>query len=942
MATFYGTSANNSLTGGTNADKLYGYDGNDTLSGGGDNDLLNGGAGSDSMIGGAGDDTYIIDDVADVVVETAGQGRDLANIYVTNYTLSGTSVENIRMYNGSVSLVANDENNTIRGNDANNVISSGKGTDYVYAGNGNDTVYGGDDRDFLYGESGSDYLAGELGNDKLSGGDGNDTLIGGDGDDNLSGEAGNDSMIGGIGNDIYYVDSLSDVVVELASEGYDTVYTDVSFTATAIDVERVFYMNSSAGGMVIGNTANNQLGGSGANDTLDGGAGNDVLNGGAGNDSMVGGLGNDTYYVDSAGDSVKENAGEGLDTIISSISYTLSDLAGLVVENLKLSGEAVINATGNSLNNTLTGNSGNNKLYGLIGNDILDGQAGADTMEGGAGNDQYYVDSTGDVVVENPGEGNDRIYSYVNYTIPVNVENFVMLGQSGLTVVGNASNNYILGNVGNNTINGGAGKDTMLGGAGDDYYVVDNTGDVVTENAFEGFDTVFANTSYTLPTNVERLIVASTVLQLTGNTLDNALTGNSQANTITALDGNDTLDGGVGADTMYGGIGDDVYYVDNAGDKVTDTSGTDTVYSSISYTLPTPAEIENLVLIGGANISGTGNSLNNMITGNSGKNTLDGAAGSDTMTGGDNDDVYYVDVSTDVVKELAGEGVDTVYTSVAAYNYTLGNDVENLVFNSSAVVAGTGNALDNIITGNTGNDNISGLDGNDILDGGSGADTLSGGNGADILKGGAGVNSMIGGDGDDQYYVDNGTDVIVEAATVGSGSDILYSSVTFTVPANVEQMVLTGTSALNGTGTNNAETITGNTGNNNLSGLDGNDVLSGGDGADTLSGGNGNDNLLGGNGNDSLVGGAGDDILNGGDGDDNMAGGDGNDSYYLEAPADVVSETGTVSSTSDTVYSNFNTGLGGNRDVDGDGNNDLDKTGLTNVENITLLEGGSA
>ncbi|MFX5701049.1 type I secretion protein, partial [Acinetobacter baumannii] len=132
-----------------------------------------------------------------------------------------------------------------------------------------------------------------------------------------------------------------------------------------------------------GNALNNVLIGNSAINTLTAGVGDDYLDGGAGADKLLGGIGNDTYVIDNTGDIVTENAGEGIDTVLSSITYTLSSN----LENLTLTGSTAINATGNTLNNTLTGNSGVNALNGGAGNDILDGQGGNDQLTGGTGID---------------------------------------------------------------------------------------------------------------------------------------------------------------------------------------------------------------------------------------------------------------------------------------------------------------------------------------------------------------------------------------------------------------------------------------------------------------------------------------------------------------------------------------------------------------------------
>ena len=147
-----------------------------------------------------------------------------------------------------------------------------------------------------------------------------------------------------------------------------------------------------AGQHIIGS---NVVTGGAGDDMLIGGAGDDVIDGKTGADTMSGGLGDDTYVVDNVGDVVLENAGEGKDTIVSSVSYTLA--AG--VENLTLTGNSAINGTGNELDNVLIGNGADNILTG------------------GAGNDTYVVDSVSDVIIENAGEGTDKVESAITYTL---------------------------------------------------------------------------------------------------------------------------------------------------------------------------------------------------------------------------------------------------------------------------------------------------------------------------------------------------------------------------------------------------------------------------------------------------------------------------------------------------------------------------------------------
>ena len=205
------------------------------------------------------------------------------------------------------------------------------------------------------------------------------------------------------------------------------------------------------------------------------------------------------------------------------------------------------------------------------------------------------------------------------------------------------------------------------------------------------------------------------------------------------------------------------------------------------------------------------------------------------MSGGSGNDRFVVDSTSDTVIENLGEGTDLIYSY--ATNFTAPSNVENLYLSGSSNINGTGNTLSNTITGNSGNNTLNGGDADDVLIGNAGNDTLNGGNGND---------NMSGGSGDDIYYVNSNSDTVNEGPS--SGTDLIYSSATnFAASNNVENLTLTGSSNINGTG-NTLNTITGNSGNNTLNGGDADDVLIGNAGNDTLNGGNGNDTLNGGNG----------------------------------------------------------------------------------------------
>jgi uncharacterized protein (TIGR01370 family) len=251
---------------------------------------------------------------------------------------------------------------------------------------------------------------------------------------------------------------------------------------------------------------------------------------------------------------------------------------------------------------------------------------------------------------------------------------------------------------------------------------------------------------------------------LDGRAGDDVITGKAGDDRLYGGTGNDRLDGGAGNDRLYGGAGNDIYVIDNAGDTVNEalpgSGGADAVRSSVSFSLASSPHVlgalEYLTLIGGANINGVGNALNNALYGNAGNNVLNGGTGADVMQGGAGNDVYVVDNPGDRVNEAAAgsRGSDTVGTfisfSLANQAHVLG-EVERLVLLGSANVSGVGNALGNTIQGNVGNNVLNGAAGSDVLHGGNGNDTLIGGPGNDSLVGGSGSDTLVGGSGNDRF-----------------------------------------------------------------------------------------------------------------------------------------------------------------------------------------------
>lgn len=397
-------------------------------------------------------------------------------------------------------------------------------------------------------------------------------------------------------------------------------------------------------------------------------------------------------------------------------------------------------------------------------------------------------------------------------------------------------------------LNGAGGKDTLRGAGGDDVLIGGAGGDIL--DGGDGSDTVAFGTT---PNSVTVDLAAGTS---TGHALGNDtlisienIIGGSGDDSLSGDDGANRIDGGAGADTMTGRGGDDTYVVDNAGDQVIESrnAGHDSVLASVAaYTLG--ADVEDLTFIGSGGFTATGNTLANVITGGDGDDRLNGGRGADTLTGGLGDDVYVVDHKGDTVVELVGGGFDTIETTL---NQTLGAEIEGLLLRGTAALSGTGNALDNTLTGNGAVNTLQGLEGDDTLLGKGGDDKLLGGDGQDWLDGGTGADSLRGGLGDDIYIVDNVGDVASEAN--GGGIDEVRTSVSFTLGSGLENLTITTSQSVDGTGNSLANTIVGGAGANVLSGLGGADTLIGGAGNDRLDGGSGADLMKGGTGNDTYV-----------------------------------------------------------------------------------------
>ena len=744
-------------------------------------------------------------------------------------------------------------------------------------------------------------ITGTAGRDTLVGMSGNDTLFGLAGDDDLDGRAGTDSMVGGLGNDVFHADRVGDVVVENPGEGIDSVFASDSYVLPA-NVENLYLAGSAvsatgnAGDNVIqGTTGDNRLDGGAGADTLSGGGGNDTyvvdnvgdvisagfgsistvessiswtvqdglqnlrltgtaalggtgnslnnsLTGNAGNnrldglggaDSMAGGAGNDTYVVDSALDVVVESAGGGVDTVEASVTWTLPS----EVENLVLTGTNVITGTGNAANNAITGNAASNALVGGAGDDTLDGRAGDDyLLDGGAGNDTYLFSRNGgaDVIssldttvdkVDTLQVGEGILAGDVVLTRTVDDLFISLRGTSdSIRVRSQFAANSASGNqidrvrFADGTTWTAANLQAMTTTNHAPTLAIPLPDQTVTRSA--AFTYTIAVASFA---DVDGDTLRYTAVLASGSALPSWLAFNPTTRTfsgnsasaspgvssiiVTAFDPGGLYAGDQFELTVKDVVPGRVFYGTPGNDYIGTGSTNDTVYAGAG----------NDVIVGGIG--------DNVLYGEDGNDSLYGQAGNDTMVGGNGDDGYTVDNPNDVIVEGFLGGNDSVYVSC---DYSLSANIESLTL-QLAGTRGTGNALNNTISGNY-------------------ASTTS-----YTLDGGYGVDTLMGGLGNDTYIVDDPGDVIIEVSTVMTSAGwtinrsvdtVQSSALTYTLSNNLENLVLSGSASIGGTGSMFANTIVGNAGANNLIGGGGNDTLDGGAGSDWLDGGTGNDTYL--------------------------------------------------------------------------------------------------
>ena len=779
--TVYGGDGNDTLIGNAGADHLYGENGNDLLLGGTLPDFMDGGAGNDELHGG---------DDADVLIGAAGNDR----IFGENFT---------------------DE---IHGNQGDDYIDGGADADFAYGGAGQDVVVGGEGLDTLYAEWGDDRMFGGAGPDQLFGGYGDDILNPGAGGQNQSLNV--DEALGEFG---YNLVSYSDITLPLnriADLNYQNVNmsTSTPFGNLWVDIQGI--EGSSSADQIIGDGGNNWLIGGGQSDMIYGGAGDDVIIADSIRlDALIGSYGADgTLRPNGVLDMVAAGDGKHFQDLLRSLpNFRFGDVVTVgstdttyaasragVADTVAYAGNRfnfeitpifnpanpaerigvrVVDLTG--VETTAVGD----LIFGaeriLFGYDFAAVNAASTGTNAHAPLSAAAISALGTRAFDVDALATETASAFTATVSGFASVSAVAPTPASIGVV-NPVNTLVLG------IPAAAGATRVTNIQWQSFDAATRSWVTIAGANATAFTPTVADgipagaaircvAEYVDATGWKRIGSESTAPlggRVIGTNLADVIVGTPFQDVLYGGGGDDSLDGGVGVDFLAGGQGNDTYTIDNSGDVVVEnpSEGTDTVHSALSYTLG--ANVENLTLTGSANIDATGNALDNRITGHTGRNVRKGGLGNDT---------YVVDSTADTVVENAGEGTDTVQSSVT---YTLGADLESLTLTGTGHINGTGNNLGNVILGNGGANGLTGGTASDTIDGGAGNDVLIGGGGGDTLTGGSGGDTFRLSSLADSTAV--AIDQIIDFAVVGGGG---AAADTFDGPYAV------GANSANGNGT---------------------------------------------------------------------------------------------------------------------------------------------
>ncbi|SDY89523.1 Ca2+-binding protein, RTX toxin-related [Collimonas sp. OK242] len=853
-----GTS-NDTIFGGDGSNAIFGGSGNVLAIGGGGNDYIYGGSGKDMLIGHGGNNTIFGGSGSDTIY--AGSDGSNFDTFETgfNYVDGGSGNALIFGSGGSDTLIGGSGNVTIYGGAGTEDITGGSGHDVLYGGTGTDVIRAGDggtadNATSIYAGDGSSTLYGGLGVDAIFGGWGTDVIYAGDGGSaaaatqihagngavTVYGGLGTDQIAGGSGTDVLYAGdggTADGATTVLAGTGSDTLYG-----GAGVDI-----LDGTGGNNVL-------LVAGGGDATLLGGSGDDTLIAGGGSDKLVGGAGNNTYVFNAGFGQAEITSTSGSDVIQFGTGISASDLAvtaalagdGSGVLEIEGAGTILVDSGLSSAVSEVSFTDGTSLTLAQL---IAQTGAQSETIAGGNGNVLFSV-GAGESV--QGGSGNDTLSSWGgNATLNAGSGNNVLYAGGG--------SDLLVGGVGNDTLIAGASNDTLVSGAGAETlvsynwnttFVVNNVQDVIQLSSGNHNDTIVSSVDYVLPDAIATLNLTGLAnLVGTGNTWDSVITGNAGNDTLTAVSGSTTLIAGTGTDTLIGSADDTVFVVNSLDDVLVEQAvhRSATVQANISYTLA--SNFDNLILTGSANLTGTGNDLNNQLMANNGNDTLIAGGGNDTLLGGSGSDLLIAGSGDDILN--GGAGMDTLVAgggndvmiaragSTYVFNQGFGHaDIYNAA--SSTLQFGAGIAPSDLtfsimLNGNSPSIILTDVTGGNVTVGG-GLSTTD--NTTYAFTGGATLNL-------NQLIAQTQSAPVTLA---GYGGNLIFAA-----HGNASLVGSSGNDTLYGWG--NGDTLVAGSGNNTLYGEDANDILVGGTGLDVLYGGTGNDTMIAGTGENTLIGG---------------------------------------------------------------------------------------
>ncbi|ULA63472.1 MAG: hypothetical protein LZF86_110168 [Nitrospira sp.] len=881
MADIYGT---------PNDDVLNGTPSNDYMAGDYGNDVYNGGAGNDVMQDWGGSDTYLfgVGSGQDTVQDWGWEPADIDTVQITNGVMPASLfiIQDWATNNGALTLrLAQSDDQMVIGNTIEQ-IRFADGTVWDAAAiqaHSGPLIVGNQSNDFLYGTQVGDYMQGLQGDDTLNGYDGNDALLGGSGNDQLLGGWGDDTYNGGVGNDVMQDAGGSDTYLFGVGSGQDTVQ-DWGWEPAEIDTVQVSSAVASTNLLITQDwmTSSGAL----------------TLRLAQSDDQMV--IGNSIEQIQFA---------DGTRWDAAAMQARVQQVQMGIASSDYLSGGWPNNyLDGGAGDDFLQGSAGIDTLLGGAGNDQLSGGAGNDVYNGGAGNDLLQDWGGSDTYLFGAGSGQDTVQD--GGWGPTDIDTVQIM--NGVTPASLLVTQDWATNPGGLTLRLAQSDDQLViqsGSAIEQIQFADGTRwDAAAMQArVQQVQIGTANNDY-----------------LSGGWPNNYLDGGAGDDFLQGSAGIDTLLGGAGNDQLSGGVGNDVYNGGAGNDAMQDWGDSDTYLFGVGSGQDTvqdwgwePAEIDTVQIMDGVMPS----SLfitQDWVTSN----------GALTLRLAQSDDQMVIGNTIEQIRFADGTVWDAAAMQARVQQSQIGTEGIDYLWGSDA---------SNYLQGLGGNDHLNGNEGDDVLLGGADDDSLNGGQGNDMLNGGAGVDQMWGGSGNDTYLVDDASDAVVEV--YGEGNDIVRASVSYALApeAEVETIVLTGSAAINATGSASDNTLVGNVGDNILDGGLGHDTMQGGAGNDsyivgelgdvvveqvnegsdtvqsvlagytlganienlTLLGlasdgiGNSLNNIVIGNSlNNLLDGREGNDTLDGGAGADQMWGGAGDDSYIIDNAGDAVSEGG--------------------------------------------------